>query len=98
MSNGKPGDVIVNEGGTLWAFWCPGCATAHGIDVKPGGWTFDGNTKRPTIGGSILVLGPKRCHSIVTDGVIDFLVDTDGMMANTQMELPEWPFLRKKDF
>ena len=98
MSKGKSGDVIVNEGGNLWMFWCPGCACAHGIDTSPGGWEFDGNAARPTIKPSILVLGPKRCHSFVTDGMIEFLVDTEGMMANKTMELPEWPFLRKKDF
>ncbi len=28
-------------------FWCPGCDSAHHIDVRAGGWTCDDDIEHP---------------------------------------------------
>jgi hypothetical protein len=62
-----------------YIFECPGCGCAHMISVP--GWTFNGDFEKPTIRASVLVNGggenpsTPRCHSFVTDGMIEFLSD-----------------------
>lgn len=39
-------------------FWCPGCATVHGITFgSPQGWTWNGSLELPTFSPSVLVQG-----------------------------------------
>ena len=45
------------DGKSGYHFWCPGCKEVHGVTTGPSGWTFNGNTERPTFGPSILVRG-----------------------------------------
>ena len=65
-------------------------------------WEFNGDFDRPTIRASILVWSyrknPKtekydietdRCHSFVTDGMIQFLGDCHHELAGQTIELPE---------
>lgn len=43
------------EGNHL-VFWCPGCDHPHAITYDvPNGWTWNGDTDRPTINPSVLV-------------------------------------------
>jgi hypothetical protein len=43
------------ESGELVWFWCAGCDTHHAINPK--GWTWNGDTERPTFSPSVLVRG-----------------------------------------
>lgn len=43
------------ESGELVWFWCAGCNTHHAINPK--GWTWNGDTERPTFSPSVLVRG-----------------------------------------
>jgi len=55
--------------------FCPGCRCGHLFDHR---WHFNGNLEKPTFQGSMLVNqdDPQtRCHSHVTDGMIQFLGD-----------------------
>jgi len=93
---------VMVQSGDRWLFRCPGCKCAHQID---GRWTFNGDARRPTIGGSILVhesmhaqlgkLGVEtfirpRCHSFVTDGKIRFLADSTHELAGQTVDMPPW--------
>lgn len=61
-------------------FECPGCGCLHG--VEPDRWNWDKDPVSPTLRPSILVTWthgerriPKRCHSYVRNGHIQFLND-----------------------
>ena len=49
--------MIIRVEDTRAALWCPACDGLHMISLGAGGWTFDGNTERPTITPSIKVGG-----------------------------------------
>jgi hypothetical protein len=79
-------------------FLCPGCRVTHGISTAPGRWAFNGDVERPTISPSVLCTWPplpRRCHSFVRDGRIEFLSDCTHALAGQSVELPEysvfWP-------
>jgi len=83
--------------------WCPGCGDLHMIttamsDGAPT-WTWDGNTKAPTINPSILVNqgrahpGKEICHSFVRDGQWQFLTDSTHQLAGQTVPMvpvPDW--------
>jgi hypothetical protein len=86
---------ISNEKGTF-LFFCPGCKCGHVFRVPP--WTFNGDTEKPTVGGSVLVYPHKstppfrdtlRCHSFITDGKIQFLADCEHELKNQTVDLPD---------
>ena len=47
--------VLRSLAGDQVAFWCPGCDSAHAIKHGGDGWTWDGNTERPTFSPSVLI-------------------------------------------
>ena len=63
-------------------------------------WTFNGDFDNPTIRDSVLVrhydFNPNsenhdievRCHSFITNGMIEFLPDCQHALANQTVELP----------
>ena len=62
----------------IW-FWCPGCEQSHAFGTS---WTISGTEEMPTVSPSILVRWdfgpertPRRCHSFIKDGSIQFLND-----------------------
>jgi hypothetical protein len=68
-----------------YAIFCPACKFGHLFDSR---WTFNGNMEKPTFRASMLI--PRwdstdetkyrttlRCHSFVTDGMIQFLDDSE---------------------
>jgi hypothetical protein len=74
----------------LW-FHCPGCENAHGFHVPQ--WNWNGSMDAPTFTPSLLCNGsdPKsRCHSFVTDGKIQFLLDCHHKLAGQTVEIPDW--------
>jgi Family of unknown function (DUF6527) len=74
-------DMGMQEGERRIAFHCPGCEYGHQIPVTGmRAWTWNGSLDKPTLQPSILVNrgsanpGVHVCHSIVTDGRIQFLL------------------------
>lgn len=81
-------------------FICPGCGHRHFINdnltEQTGNpiWTFNGDFEKPTIRASVLTYCPTqeinyRCHSFITDGMIQFLSDCTHSLAGQTVELPE---------
>lgn len=71
---------------------------SHGEPV----WQFNGDFDKPTIRASVLVYGwgfnsstgkhdimVDRCHSFITDGMIQFLSDCQHPLAGQTVELPD---------
>ena len=93
-------ELIRNDGSHYaWLFWCPACACAHQCDNR---WGFNGNQESPTFTGSVLVhecthgtpeepIHRPRCHSQVTDGKIRFYPDSQHLLAEQTVDLPDWP-------
>jgi hypothetical protein len=92
----------VREDGKLWgiAFSCPGCQETHSVPVvPPKGWTWNGDREKSSLSPSILcheTLGPNkerllpRCHSIISNGSIQFMADSQHTLAGKTVPLPEW--------
>lgn len=67
---------------------------------KPGRpcWSFNGSFDKPTFSPSMRTYDPAangqlertRCHSFVTDGVIDFLPDSSAHQLRGKHPLPEY--------
>lgn len=79
-----------------WLWWCPGCDEPHQCDAR---WTFDGNEERPTFSPSVLVTcewgikrEPRRCHSFVQGGRVQYLSDCTHKLAGQTIDLPDWPW------
>ncbi|HEX2868794.1 MAG TPA: DUF6527 family protein [Ignavibacteriales bacterium] len=94
--DGRPG---------AYMFFCPGCKHGHVVYTDPqhpqasngAHWGFNGNLEKPTFSPSILVswnegenYTPKRCHSFVTDGKIQFLTDSTHELAGKTVALEEF--------
>ncbi len=84
------------------AFHCPGCQDYHvaWIAAPAGGpvWGFSGDYVRPTLSPSLLVTWqygeerqPRRCHSFIRDGSIEFLSDCTHALAGRTVPLPPIP-------
>ena len=81
-------------------FWCPGCDDRHAVLVNDptNGWGWNDDLDLPTFTPSVLVdygpLGyagkPRRCHSFVTDGRIQFLGDCTHNLAGQTVDVSEW--------
>lgn len=79
-------------------FMCPGCDEYHGVQVGDGPgprWSWNNDMVRPTFGPSILVSWewgtartPKRCHSFVVLGRIQYLDDCTHKLAGQTVDLP----------
>src|SRR5665648_562636 len=72
------------------------------IASKNGVWTFNGDFDKPTIWASVLTRSYRkndnngaynveidRCHSFITDGMIQFLDDCQHSLVGQTVELPE---------
>lgn len=81
-----------------YIFTCPGCKQSHTFRIPP--WTFNGDMQKPTVGGSILVNGHLlssppmepgvfRCHSLIRDGMIQFLADCTHELAGQTVEMQD---------
>lgn len=94
--------VVSDGNNTLgYAFWCPGCDSAHEVWIKHGNrdrWAFDGNVNAPTFSPSVLCRWahgpahePRVCHSFVRTGRIEYLSDCTHALAGQTVDLPEFP-------
>ena len=79
---------------------CPACDIPHGINIERPNqpqWSWNGNAEQPTFTPSLLVTRPvgplqleQRCHSMITNGQIQFLGDCTHALANCTVDIPEW--------
>jgi hypothetical protein len=85
-----------------YQFKCPGCKFLHIFRTHNSKgenrpiWTFNGNLEKPTFIPSLKLHYDAQegrpgycCHSIVTDGKIQFCSDCTHDLVNQTMELPE---------
>jgi hypothetical protein len=79
-----------------WMFFCPGCKCGHVFYVeepspeRKAQWKFNGNESSPTFTPSLLYDTSKpRCHSYVTNGMIQFLPDCEHELRGQTVPLPE---------
>ena len=87
-------------------FFCPGCQSAHTIKTSAGGWGWNGDIEKPTFTPSVLVTHDanpdaserfkewrtaRACHSLVTDGMIQFLGDCTHALAGQTVPLADFP-------
>jgi hypothetical protein len=92
---GKKVCRVINDPQETYMFECPGCGCFHFFRVPP--WRFNGNFEKPTVEGSVLVNadlktaapGAFRCHSIITDGKIQFLSDCTHALAGKIIEMED---------
>ena len=89
---------LTNEDETSRAVlvYCPGCKQGHSYNLTPDVglpvWTFNGDMLKPTLKASMLVNKndpASRCHSLVKDGKIQFLVDCFHELRGRIVELPD---------
>jgi hypothetical protein len=75
--------------------WCPGCGFAHAIRVEGDKkWEWNGSLERPSFQPSLKCEwddGPERtpkcCHSVITDGFIDFCPDSTHALRGQRVAL-----------
>ena len=88
--------VAVSNQEHKFLFHCPGCKRVHGFysgRIQEPNWQFDGNLDKPTIYPSILVNKDDpntRCHSFVSNGMIQFLADCWHDLKNQTVALPDF--------
>jgi hypothetical protein len=79
-------------GRRLW-FWCPGCRGGHAFDLRDDGgrpnWMWNGDAASPTVTPSLLYPEGRRCHLILTAGVLHFQGDCDHDLAGQHVPLPD---------
>ena len=79
-------------------FFCPGCQNHHAFTIGgPAGasprWTWNGSLESPTFHPSLMCNRPhpeSQCHSVVTDGVINFCADCHHALAGQSVPMPDW--------
>lgn len=70
-------------------FWCHGCGTNHHFDPHTHKWNDD--FFKPTVYTSILIDKPNRkCHSLIKDGKIIYLEETDHKLKGHEIDLSEF--------
>lgn len=85
-------------------FSCPGCAAGgpEGYDglhmlpvncsmAKTPSWNWNGNLDAPTLSPSILTQGYVRCHCFLTEGIFDFLPDSEHPFSGQKIQIPDLP-------
>ena len=90
-------DMGTQEGEHWVAFHCPGCEGGHAIPVTgPRAWQWNGSYEKPTITPSLLVnVGGSNptepiCHSVITEGMIQFQADSTHALAGKLIEMPDF--------
>jgi len=70
-----------------YAFYCPGCKYNHMVDER---WKFDGNYERPTFTPSLITTTSIRCHLNITNGMINFHIDSEHDLAGKIVPMEEF--------
>lgn len=70
-------------------FYCPACKMNHGGPLTM--WTFNGNYEKPSITPSFRVRygQDKQCHTIITDGYINYCTDCTHELAGQKIPMEE---------
>lgn len=78
-----------------YIFRCPACDKDHVLGTHAGGHEFNGNVELPTFQPSVVIKGryhgdvdPVLCHSMVRNGVIEFLPDSTHALSGKTVPLP----------
>lgn len=85
----REGIVAVSEDRLTLGWWCEGCNHLSTVSLAPGRWTWNGDVNKPTVkasyraywseqkGAAGKVTRPEitRCHTWLTDGVVEYLPD-----------------------
>ena len=75
--------------------FCPGCEGYHMFTTTPESqvrWSFNGDQEKPTFAPSLMCnrdYPESRCHSIVTNGKIQFLDDCYHSLKGQIIDLPD---------
>ena len=72
-----------------YAIFCPACKCGHVFDHR---WHFNGDLEKPTFTPSLWVDqgGSRSCHSVVTDGMIQFLDDCGHSLKGQTVPLEDF--------
>ena len=73
-------------------FWCPGCDSIHGVSKER--WCVTGPPNHFTVSPSLLYdpsppTARKRCHSVIREGRIQYLQDSNHALAGREVEIPD---------
>jgi hypothetical protein len=79
-------------------FWCPACQCGHAVWTEDRGgkpmWKFNGNFDAPTFSPSLLIHhgsgGKEICHTVVSDGVINYCSDCTHAFAGRSIPMEEF--------
>jgi hypothetical protein len=84
-------------------FVCPGCNEWHGIwttkiNRQNAIWYFNGDFEKPTVIPSLNIkidftdhnTKTRICHSIITDGKIEYLTNCTHFLVGQTVEIPEF--------
>lgn len=74
-------------------YWCPGCKSRHTVVIEgPDALTWNGSYDSPTIDENLVRFGPRgsryRCHTLMTDGLLEFQADCSHALADRTVPLP----------
>ena len=74
-------------------FFCPGCHCSHPVHIRGNNkWWFNGNIESPSFMPSLRVIADGYhigCHSVITDGMINYCSDSDHMLAGQSVAMPD---------
>jgi len=90
-----------DKDGPDFCFYCPGCECDHGVWTTESNnnnaiWQFNGNLENPTVSPSLLIRWGQQnkrdmvCHSIITDGKINYCSDSTHKLSGQTIEIPEY--------
>ena len=103
---------IIDVGTGVHLFFCPGCECGHWFSTDgdfPGRpldapktapvWTWNGDRNKPTVRASVRVRHGEGivCHSMVTDGKINFMNDSNHKLSGQTVSLPDWDDEEQKE-
>ena len=96
-------EVYSKGDGTLiqHAFMCPGCKIEHFVSIEV--HEFNGDFDKPSFKPSLVSKGRVNvaghaCHSYVTDGRIEFLVDCTHELVNQTVDLLDLSKVYEEDW
>jgi hypothetical protein len=74
-------------------FYCHGCQQTHTLPICPyeNGLAFSGTPDKPSLMPAVLITdGTNLCHSLITDGKIRYLSDSNHQLSGKEIELPDY--------
>jgi hypothetical protein len=95
-----PFDGLVESNPRGFRIFCPGCKYHHYLPIKKYSnmdeiFEWNSNSDKPTFKPELLIkgyagnMGTPKCHSRITDGMIEFFIDCTHELAGKTVELPD---------